>query len=121
MGCSIQKPQQIHILPLSTDELGLDGDGIILGVSDVLKPCYGLAFAVCFLERQMNHCMLWRSTVPVPFPRAEHDRVTGPDCLHRTTGGLHSSDARNDVYHLAERMRMPGSASTRLERNAISL
>jgi hypothetical protein len=69
----------------------------------------------------MNHRMFWRGTVPVLLSRTEHDSVTGPDRLHGTTCGLHSSDAGNDVYHLAERVRVPGSAGTRLERNSISL
>jgi len=50
--------------------------------------------------------------------RREPDNITRSDFLDRSAVALRPPKARRDNQRLAEGMRMPGSPSTRLERDA---
>jgi hypothetical protein len=52
------------------------------------------------------------------FVRRKPNNITRPDFFNRSTLALRSSDSGRDDQRLTERMCMPGSARTGLERDA---
>jgi len=71
-----------------------------------------------FLNGDVRHRGRWRSAVPMLLVRRKPDHVARPDFFDRTTLALRPAEPGGDDQRLTERMRMPGGASTRLERDA---
>src|SRR3981189_1919715 len=57
--------------------------------------------------------------MPMFFTGRNPDHIAWPDFAHRTTLGLDPADAREDVQGLAERMRVPCRARSRVERHPV--
>ena len=71
-----------------------------------------------FLNGDMRHRGCWRGAVRMLFTARTPRDITWPDFLDRPAFALHPSEAKRDDQRLTERMRMPGGACTRLERDA---
>jgi hypothetical protein len=65
----------------------------------------------------MRHRSRRRRAVPVPFAGPEPNNVTGPDLFDRSALALHASATRGDDQRLPKRMRVPGGAGARFERD----
>src|SRR5206468_4926333 len=70
------------------------------------------------LNGDMSHCGRRRSAVPMLLVRRKPDHITRPDFLNRPAPTLRPPNARRDDQRLTEWMRVPGGASTRIERDA---
>ena len=92
----------------------------ILLVADLLHPVDHLAVEL-FLNGDVGHGRGRRGAMPVLLAGREPDHVAGPDLLDRAALALHPAAAGRDDQRLPERMRVPGSASARLERDAGAL
>jgi hypothetical protein len=86
-------------------------------VSDFFHPIDHFAVER-FLNGDMRHRGRWRSAVPMLFVRRKPDYITRPDLLNRSAFALRASKSGGDDQRLTKWMRMPGGASTRLERDA---
>ena len=63
-------------------------------------------------------CFGGRGAVPMLFVRRKPNDIARPDFFNRPAFTLRPAKAGSDDQRLTERMRMPGSARTRLERDA---
>ena len=87
---------------------------LVLLVRDVLHPLD--AFAVerfCYSDVRQGGCL--GRAVPMFFAGLEPDNVPWTDLLNRAAVAPHSSAARGNDPHLAERMSVPGGSSAWLE------
>jgi hypothetical protein len=89
----------------------------VLFVADLFHPVDGPAVER-FLNGDVGHRRGRRCSVPMPKTGRKPDHIAGPHLLDRSALALHPAEARRDDQSLAERMRMPGGAGTRLECDA---
>src|SRR5215831_4999093 len=87
---------------------------LILLVADVFQPGDVLAVER-LLGGDMDHAGRRRRTVPVLFVRRNPDDVARLDLADFAAPALYPARAGDDEQGLAERMRVPGGARTRLE------
>src|SRR5439155_23510912 len=88
--------------------------GPVLLVGDVLEPRDVVAVER-LLHRDVHHRDGRRGAVPVLLVGRDPHRVAGADLAHRPAPQLDPPHAGEDVQRLAERMRVPGGARSRLE------
>src|SRR5579863_7190992 len=86
----------------------------VLLVADLFQPFDGFAVQR-FLNGDMGHGRFRRGTMPMLLAGWKPDHVPGADFLDRTAQTLRQAGTGGDDQGLAERMRMPGRAGTRLE------
>jgi hypothetical protein len=89
----------------------------VLFVADLFHPLDILAVHR-FLNGDMRHRGRGRRPVPVLLPGRRPDHITGPEFIDRSALALNPATAGCDNQSLAERMRVPGGAGTRLECDA---
>ncbi len=89
----------------------------VLFVADLFHPLDILAVHR-FLNGDMRHRGRGRRPVPVLLPGRKPDHITGPEFIDRSALALNPAAAGCDDQSLAERMRVPGGAGTRLECDA---
>jgi len=89
----------------------------VLRLTHLLHPVDDLAVER-FLNGDVRHRARWHCAVPMFFVRRKPDHVARPDFLDRSAFALRPSQTGCDDQGLTEWMRMPGSARTRLERDA---
>ena len=70
-----------------------------------------------FLNGDMSHCGRRRGAVPMLLVRRKPDHIAWPDLLDRSAIALRPPKSGRDDQCLPEWMSVPGSASTRLERD----
>src|SRR5947208_16742410 len=90
----------------------------VLCLTHLLHPVDDLAVVERFLNGDVRHSARWHCAVPMFFVRREPDHVARPDFFDRSAFALRPSQTGCDDQRLTEWMRMPGSARTRLERDA---
>src|SRR5207244_8125181 len=90
---------------------------LILFVADLFHPIDNFSFER-FLNGNMRHRRSRSSAVPMFFVRRKPDHIARPDFLDRSAFALRPPEARRYDQRLTYRMRMPGGASTRFERDA---
>src|SRR3954467_13354897 len=86
----------------------------VLFVANLLHPVDDLAVQL-FLDGDVGHCCGLCGAVPMFVPRRTPDEITRPDFLNRATPTLCPAAARDHNQGLAQRVRMPCSASTGFE------
>ena len=89
---------------------------LVLFVADFFHPIDRFAVQR-FLNRDMSHRGRRRSAMPMLFTGRKPDHITGPDFLDRAASALRPTKTGRNDQRLTEWMRMPGGASTRLERD----
>src|ERR1700683_245094 len=89
----------------------------VLFAADLFHPIDG-ASVQRLLDGDMRHRGRRRRTVPMLLTGRKPDNIARPDFLPRAAPTLHPSEPGGDNQRLAERMRMPGGAGSRLECNA---
>ncbi len=85
-------------------------------VGDLLHPINDLAVEI-FLGRDVGHGGGGSRAMPMLLARRKPDDVARTDFLNRATFALRASATGSDDQCLSERMRMPGGAGARLERD----
>src|SRR3954447_10761634 len=88
----------------------------VLRIADLLQPV-DRATVQLFLNRDVAHRCGGTRTMPMLLARRKPDDIARAYFLDGTTVALHSAKARCNNQRLAERMRVPGGACTRLEGN----
>src|SRR5215204_3281852 len=88
----------------------------ILFITDLFHPIDDLALDM-FLDGDMGHGRHRRGAVPVLDGRGNPDDVARADLFHQAAPLLNAADTRRHDENLAERMRVPGAARARLERD----
>ena len=88
-----------------------------LFVRHVLHPIDEFAVFL-LLNRDMGHRRGRSRSVPVPFIWREPDHISRMDLLYPPAFALCPAAARRHDQRLTERVRMPGSSRTWLERHA---
>jgi hypothetical protein len=89
----------------------------VLFIADSFHPIDHFAVQ-CLLNGDVRHRGRRRSAVPMFFTRRNPDHIARPDFLDGAVPTLNPPKPGRDDQRLAKWMCMPGSASTRLERNA---
>src|SRR5256885_1674790 len=92
----------------------------ILLVVDLLHPVDHTA-VLPLLDGDVRHRCRGRSAMPVFLARREPDHIAGTDLLDRSAFPLSPTATSRDDESLTERMRVPCSPRTRLERHARAL
>src|SRR5262249_13047361 len=90
--------------------------GQVMLVADFFHPIDRLAIEP-FLNGYVRHGCVWCSPMPMFLPRLEPDHITRPNVLDWTTPTLYAPTASRYNQGLAQRMGVPCSPSTRLERD----
>jgi len=89
---------------------------LVLFVADFFHPIDRFAVQR-FLNRDMSHRGRRRSAMPMLFTGRKPDHIAWPDFLDRAASALRPTKTGRNDQRLTEWMRMPGGASTRLERD----
>src|ERR1019366_5544189 len=89
---------------------------LVLVVADFFHPVDRLPIEP-LLNGEVRHGGRWRSAVPMFLAGRERDHVAGPNLLDRAAQALRASAARGHDKRLAQRVRVPGGPSARLERD----
>src|SRR5208282_34899 len=88
--------------------------GLVLLVADLFHPVDGLSVE-CLSDGDVRHGSCCRCAMPMLLAGREPDHVPRPDLLNWPARSLYPAASRSDDERLAERMRVPRSASTGLE------
>src|SRR5277367_5526383 len=88
----------------------------VLAVVDLFHPVDVLAVQR-FLNGDVRHRCGRRRSMPVLLARRKPDHITRTDLFDRLAFTLNPAEAGDDDQCLAQRMRMPSRACTRLERD----
>src|SRR6266404_3813715 len=89
----------------------------VLLVADVFHPLNHFSVQ-SLLNGDMRHRRRRTCAMPVFFARRKPDHIARSNFFDRSAFALRPTKARRDDQRLTERMRMPGSAGTRFERDA---
>src|SRR6266508_6332740 len=93
------------------------GSFAVLFVADLVHPV-DIPAVQRFLNGDVRHRRRRRCAMPMLQAGRKPDHITGPNFLDRPALALNPAAAGHDNQSLAERMRMPGGAGTRLEGDA---
>jgi hypothetical protein len=91
----------------------------VLFFGDLLHPLHGYAIEL-FLYRNVRHCCVWRSTVPVLHSLWNPDNIPLSNLLNRASPLLNPARPIRHNQDLTERVRVPSAPRTRLERDLSS-
>jgi hypothetical protein len=91
----------------------------VLLVAHMLEPVHDLPIQA-FVNGNVGHCSGRAGPMPVLLAGRKPDHITGPNLLERPTPTLCEAATRRDDQRLAQWVRVPGCASSRLEGDARS-
>jgi len=95
-------------------------EALVLIFTDVFHPVDNLTIEL-FLDGNVRHGRCWRGTVPMFLIWRKPDDVTRSNFFDRAAPALRAAATGSNDQSLAQRMRMPCSPRTRLERYAGAL